>query len=283
MDLFDKLITPIFNYGSEVWGFYPAKSVETTHMSFCKRMLKVKQTTQNDFVHGELGRVDYQSLRYINIVKFWLKLIQTDERKYIRLTYNMMLNDLEMKPNKQNWASMVKHLLSRLGFFEVWNAQGVGNICNFISAVKTRVKDIYTQDWHSRLEKSSRARFYVNIANFKCQTYLNALNIEKYRRSLCKFRVSAHRLEVETGRWTKPVKTPLNERICFICGVLEDEFHFILECPLYSDLRQNYIQRYYWQRANMPKLIQLMTAESVRVIKKTLQCSSKKHLKSAKM
>ena len=267
MDLFDKLITPILNYGSEVWGFYPAKSVETTHMSFCKRMLKVKQTTQNDFVHGELGRVDYQSLRYINIVKFWLKLIQTDERKYIRLTYNMMLNDLEMKPNKQNWASMVKHLLSRLGFFEVWNAQGVGNICNFISAVKTRVKDIYTQDWHSRLEKSSRARFYVNIANFKCQTYLNALNIEKYQRSLCKFRVSAHRLEVETGRWTKPVKTPLNERICFICGVLEDEFHFILECPLYSDLRQNYIQRYYWQRANMPKFIQLMTSESVRVIK----------------
>ena len=74
-------------------------------------------------------------------------------------------------------------------------------------------------------------------------------------------------MPVETGRWTKPVKTPLNERICFICGVLEDEFHFILECPLYSDLRQNYIQRYYWQRANMPKLIQLMTAESVRVIK----------------
>ena len=60
----------------------------------------------------------------------------------------MTLNDLEMKPNKPNWASMVKHLLSRLGFFEVWHAQCVGNICNFISAVKTRVKDIYTHDWH---------------------------------------------------------------------------------------------------------------------------------------
>ena len=45
-------------------------------MSFCKRMLGIKQSTQNDFVHGELGRIDYQSLRYINIVKFWLKIIQ---------------------------------------------------------------------------------------------------------------------------------------------------------------------------------------------------------------
>ena len=52
LDLFDKLITPILNYGSEVWGFHPAKAIETTRMSFCKRMLGIKQSTQNDFVHG---------------------------------------------------------------------------------------------------------------------------------------------------------------------------------------------------------------------------------------
>ena len=147
LDLFDKLITPILNYGSEVWGFHHAKAIETTHMSFCKRMLEIKQSTQNDFVHGELGRIDYRSLRYINIVKFWLKIIHSEEQKYIKLTYNMMLNDMEINPNKQNWASMVKHLLSRLGFLEVWNAQGIGNIRNFLSIFKLRVKDVYIQDW----------------------------------------------------------------------------------------------------------------------------------------
>ena len=81
LDLFGKLISPILNYGSEVWGFHKAKSIETVHMQFCKRMLGIKQSTQNDFVHGELGRVDYQSLRYINIVKFWLKIIHADQRK----------------------------------------------------------------------------------------------------------------------------------------------------------------------------------------------------------
>ena len=68
LDLFDKLITLILNYGSKVWGFHNAKAIETVHMSFCKKMLGIRQSTQNDFVHGELGRIDYQSRRYINIV-----------------------------------------------------------------------------------------------------------------------------------------------------------------------------------------------------------------------
>ena len=267
LDLFDKLITPILNYGSEVWGFHPAKAIETTHMSFCKRMLGIKQSTQNDFVHGELGRMDFQSLRFINIIKYWIKVTHTEEHKYIKLAYNMMLRDLELNPNKQNWASMVKHLLSRLGFLEVWNGQGIGNISNFLMIFKTRVKDIYIQDWHSRLENSTRARFYINIAQFKYQKYLDVLKVEKYRNSLCKLRVSAHRLEIETGRWTKPNRTPLDDRICLICGVLEDEFHFMLECSIYKDLRKNYIKRYYWQRPNMPKFIQLLSSENACVLK----------------
>ena len=56
--------------------------------------------------------------------------------KYIKCIYNMMLTDIELRPNKQNWASMVKNLLSRLGFLEVWNAQGVGNINNFLYIFK---------------------------------------------------------------------------------------------------------------------------------------------------
>ena len=267
LDLFDKLISPILNYGSEVWGFHKAKSIETVHMQFCKRMLGIKQSTQNDFVHGELGRVDYQSLRYINIVKFWLKIVHADQRKYIKCIYNMMLTDIELRPNKQNWTSMIKHLLSRLGFLEVWNAQGVGNISNFLYIFKTRVREIYIQDWNSRLENSTRARFYINIANFQFQRYLELLKIEKYRKSVCKLRVSSHRLEVEMGRWAKPNKTLFDNRKCRACNVLEDEFHFIIVCSLYKDLRKTYIKRYYWQRPNMPKFLELFSTENCNIIK----------------
>ena len=245
LDLFDKLITPILNYGSEVWGFHKSATIERVHLQFCKKTMGVKQSTQNDFIYGELGRIYYQSLRYINIIKFWLKIVSAGERKYIKCIYDTMINDIELRPKKQHWASQVKLLLSRLGFMDVWYSQGVGDINNFLRVFKLRIKDIYVQDWHARLENSSRARFYITISNFQFQKYLDILPLEKHRKSLCRLRVSSHRLEVEMGRWAKPNKIPLENRKCRSCDVLEDEFHFILQCSRYQDLREIYIKRYF--------------------------------------
>ena len=71
MDLFDKLITPILNYASEVWGFDHGKAIERVHLQFCKQIHKVKRSTQNDFVYGELGRIEFQCMRYFNIIIYW--------------------------------------------------------------------------------------------------------------------------------------------------------------------------------------------------------------------
>ena len=267
LELFDKLVSPILNFGSEVWGFYKSSAIETVHLQFCKKILGVKQSTQNDFVYGELGRINYQSHRYLIIVKYWLKVISSEEIKYTKQMYNTMINDLTLQPLKQNWASCVRDLLSRLGFLEVWEAQGVGNIKAFLNIFKQRIKDVFTQEWHSRLENSTRARCYLTFANFQYQKYLNVLNIVKYRKSLSRLRLSSHRLEVEVGRWAKPNKIPYENRKCQICNILEDEFHFLLECPLYSDLRKLYINKYYWRRPNMPKFIELLTSEHAKTLK----------------
>ena len=40
LDLFDKLILPILNYGSEVWGFSKVTAVERVHLQFCKRIYR---------------------------------------------------------------------------------------------------------------------------------------------------------------------------------------------------------------------------------------------------
>ena len=260
--MFDKLVSPILNYAGEVWGFHKASTVETVHLQFCKKVLGVKRSTQNDFIYGELGRTDYQSRRYIAIIKFWLKIISCNENKYLKHVYNMMLNDMETHPLKQNWAISVKQLLSRLGFMEVWDSQGVGNEMLFLAHFKTRVNDIFMQEWHSRLEASTRARFYITIAKFGYQNYLDVINIEKLRISLSKLRVSSHRLEVESGRWMKPHATPFENRKCKICCVLEDEYHFVLECLLYVDIRKIYLQRYFWNRPNMIKFIELLTTDN---------------------
>ena len=145
---------------------------------------------------------------------------------------------------------------------EVWDFQGVGNEQAFLVEFKKRTKDIFVQDWHSRLEESTRARFYNTVANFGYQSYLDSINIEKFRISLSKLRLSSHRLEVEVGRWVKPRAITLNNRKCKLCGVLEDEFHFVLECTLYIELRKTYIIKYFWRRPNMYKFIELLQTDS---------------------
>ena len=87
------------------------------------------------------------------------------------------------------------------------------------------------------------------------------------RISLSKLRVSSHRLEVENGRWMKPHATPFENRKCKICGVLEDEYHFVLECLLYVDIRKIYLHRYFWNRPNMIKFIELLTTDNKKKLK----------------
>ena len=98
-------MSPIVNFGSEVFFFfffffYKSPSTKTVHLQLCENILGVKQSTQNDFVYGELGRIDYQSRRYLAIIKYKFKVVSCDENKYIKQVYNMMLNDLTLQPLK---------------------------------------------------------------------------------------------------------------------------------------------------------------------------------------
>ena len=179
-----------------------------------------------------------------------------------------MLNDIESRPNAVNWASLLRDLFSSLGFHDVWVNHGVGNVNNFIYAIKQRLTDTFIQNWRARLEESTRARFDRSFAIFRFQPYLEKLNVSKFIYALSRLRVSSHRLEVESGRWVKPNQVPYNERKCSNCSVLEDEFHFILECPLYVDLRKKYISRYYWLRPSMFKFIELLNSSNAGCVRK---------------
>ena len=93
------------------------------------------------------------------------------------------------------------------------------------------------------------------------------MKVNKFRVALSKFRVSSHRLEIKVGRWTKPNKTPIENLKCRICGTVEDEFHFLFECPLYVDLRIKHLKRYYRNRPNMLKLQELMLSNNIAEIR----------------
>ena len=111
LNLFHKLISPILCYSSEVWGVSKAKDVEKVHIQFCKKLLAVKQCTQNDFIYGETGRIPMILRRHYHIIKYWLKVISSSNHKLIKPSYEMQLRDINILPNKLNWALEVQDLL----------------------------------------------------------------------------------------------------------------------------------------------------------------------------
>ena len=67
------------------------------YLQFHFNMLSTLQlyTTQNDFIYGELRRVNLQTHRYYSIIKYWAKLLTTDISKYNKKIYLLLKNDCE--------------------------------------------------------------------------------------------------------------------------------------------------------------------------------------------
>jgi len=192
ISLFDKLILPILLYGSEVWGFSRADSLEKIHLHFLKNILGVKLSTQNNFVYGEFGRVPLYVHNMTAIIRFWLKIIKTDDKKYTKLIYKSMLQTA-LYHNTSNWATKVKTLLDNMGFSHVCLYQGVENDKLFLHLFKQRARDTFIQKWHSEIQDSTRATTYILFSDFNFQFYLDNVQNTKNRKALSRLSVSSHR------------------------------------------------------------------------------------------
>ena len=75
LKLFDTMVAPILNYGSEIWGFHNAPDIERVHIKFLKQILGVRSQTSNIAVYGELGRLPFSVMRRIPIIKYEFKIM----------------------------------------------------------------------------------------------------------------------------------------------------------------------------------------------------------------
>ena len=141
--------------------FFEACSTGNSAFAVCKTLLGVKKSTQNDFIFRELGRISLQTNVFCTVINYWLKILETEQTMYVRYAYQLMLSDLEKRPNVSNWASKLKDLLSNLGFYDVWLNPGVANKNAFLRIIKERSNDNFIQNWNRRLSESSRASFYT--------------------------------------------------------------------------------------------------------------------------
>ncbi len=180
--------------------------------------------------------------------------------------YAELYRQTELNTDCSNWAGMVNKLLCDLGFRNVWLQQGVVNRNKFLCEIKQRLTDHFITKWHSQMNNSSDALLYREVkVVLEHSNYFNIIAVPKYRYAFVKFLTKNSKIPVVVGKWHRP--RPYHQRLCEECDSLGDEYHFLLVCKRFDDLRGRYIPRYYRRNPSMEKCKMLLMSEHQKTIR----------------
>ena len=68
------------------------------------------------------------------------------------------------------------------------------------------------------------------------ESYVCIVVLKKYRSAFAKFKCGVAPNKIETCRYGIN-RIPVNKRLCESCESVEDEYHVLMQCPKYDDIR----------------------------------------------
>ena len=94
---------------------------------------------------------------------------------------------------------------------------------------------------HPSLQHFQKLEFYRYAfkTDHTSSSYLDLKRETAGKRALVKLQIRSHKLIIEIGRYNQTTK---DNRHCPFCGcnVIEDEVHFLFQCPTYSMIRNTF-------------------------------------------
>ena len=231
--IFRSLIEPILLYASDFWGILkmPANNpIETFFMSFCKQLLGVQKQSTNNGVLLELGQFPLLVMAKKRATKNWVRMA----------TYNncskILYESYQYSCEKSlSWTENMKAMLSENGLMESFDTRDPETHLNIFR----RLTDIFHQTTLENIKKEDcKLRTYALFKTYPgFEKYLDEILCIKERTALTKFRISNSTLMIEKGRHMNIDK---DSRFCPFClDKVEDEKHFLIECPTYRHLRSD--------------------------------------------
>ena len=143
----------------------------------------------------------------------------------------------------QSWYTSAKYILQLLGL-KISSCINL-TISQLTNIVKNKLIKQYMSYWNEERNAhmfSGKLDTYFSLKQSFCmEPYLSLVNFHN-RRAICKIRISAHNLMIESGRYHKPKPLPREERICRNCCLneTENEIHFLTRCSKYDSERVDF-------------------------------------------
>jgi hypothetical protein len=194
---------------------------------------------------SELGRIPFALDCFTSVFKYWYRL---DSSTNFLLKSAYIENKFLHSQGCDTWYSGLQRL------FKIFdNNTGIHNMLKykhntFKRKIKVYTKAFYKNKWYVKrnklLDENGKLRTYLKLkCNFGFENYLHILSDFNQRKSFTKFRISNHKLKIETGRYSKPI-TPLENRICEKCfsDEIESEEHLLLKCSFYYTSRRKLLE-----------------------------------------
>jgi hypothetical protein len=255
-------------YGSQIWSTPylnradKAKllTVHVRHVGFLKQVLGVKRSTSSEVVLRETGQLPLEFYWFRAVVKFWNAAQKLCfESNGCDVLRDVMKADLELakcRPDINCWSKEVCDALRNLPggqalAFNVENKKTV-DMGVFVKSLQVQMDGVWVKAQGQQGPRSA------GVVNRKLVTYEHWFGIERDKegkpptpqylrcslprsviRNMARFRVSAHHLNVETGRYNG---IRWDNRVCEFCasGQVQDEQHVMFECTSTSQLRDKY-------------------------------------------
>ena len=244
--------------------------LETFYRKFLKKILHLRPSTPSCMVYGEVGKLPLQVTVDKHMINYWIRLLNKDSASYASIIYTITLKLFISGEYKTQWLSRVKCILDNCGLSYIWLNQ------NRID--KSKCKFII----HKRIEDIAHQKSFIDLSNSSmCITYKlfkKQLHFEKHLlNSNFKDRISL------TRRGCSNSKLPIYNTIylydtqkCTLCNLdaLGDEYHYVLICPYFKQIREQYLKAYYYIRPSYVKLEQLFCSSNNTVLLKLAKFST---------
>ena len=259
--LLNTVVKPILLYGCELYCFENICEIEKFYLNCLKRILHVNKITLTNAVYGETGFTPLYVDILIRSLSFYLKVknglqssLACTMVNYLHIIYNY-------KPTASLYLKYIKRSLDNLGFSYFFHNVILHNETIFeqIKRIKMAANDQFIQRWSSEIKATNKALFYRSFKNeVKFEPYLDILPA-RLRIRLTRFRISNHRLPIETGRWRMKLR---RDRVCPHCNnkSIGDEFHNLFECKHFNTARRKLIETKFYTNPSVYKSMVLVNS-----------------------
>ena len=227
--LFESGVIPVCTYGCGIWGYNKHWFNQKLQYRAMRYFLGVHNKTPTLALQAETGWLDMKYIHILSIIRLYNRLVLMPPDRLTRQAFEMNLS-LE---NSDNWCSDLKQILTILNKQHKITHREPVSLEDAEKIFLEKMNEHYLEEIENKPKLRS---FKLFKTKFETATYLIA-NLSRYQRSLlAKIRSGTLCLGIETGRFRS---IPVENRLCEICKTsVEDEKHFLCECPLYRELRQ---------------------------------------------